>query len=323
MAQPRNIAGPVVRGADFWGRTPEVNELWRQAHRGSVLLTGPRRYGKSSLMYSMLDEPQPGWSVLLTDVEAVASPAEFLTALTADLLTKDPVRKLFASAKALPKALRGWLAGIVDQVEVGVPHVGEVKIRLRERLTESTPWAELGEQVLGHLRELREDLLIIVDEFPMMIANFLEANEPLGIHFLKWFRTCRQKPGFERLRFLLGGSVNIEPRLERLQIESLLGDLQRFRVSGMPLERAETFVREVLEGEHALFEAGVPGECVRIARSGVHYYLQVLISEVTVHGARPLDHAASNEGAGAPDMYARQESTMKSWTEPRRWRSVA
>jgi len=44
---------------------------------------------------------------------------------------------------------------------------------------------------------------------------------------------------------------------------------------------------------------------------------------VTVHGARPLDHAASNEGAGAPDMYAWQESTMKSWTEPRRWRSVA
>jgi len=73
--KPRNVAGPVVRGSDFWGRESEVDTLWRLLERGGVLLSGPRRYGKSSIMYAPLDGPRDGWRRLLVDVEPIESPS--------------------------------------------------------------------------------------------------------------------------------------------------------------------------------------------------------------------------------------------------------
>ena len=102
---PRNIAGAVVRGPDFWGREKDVRRLWMLIERGSVLLTGPRRWGKSSLMGALEDHPLPAWHVLALDVEYVENPAEFLTELTATLLTRLPVRKVLASISIRPLAL--------------------------------------------------------------------------------------------------------------------------------------------------------------------------------------------------------------------------
>ena len=46
-AKKRSWTG--CKGCNFWGRSAEVDILWRLLERGDVLLTGPRRYGKSSL----------------------------------------------------------------------------------------------------------------------------------------------------------------------------------------------------------------------------------------------------------------------------------
>lgn len=62
----------------MWGREAEIDALWRRLEVDSVLLTAPRRHGKSSVMYRLKDNPQPGWEVVLVDVMAVESAAEFL-----------------------------------------------------------------------------------------------------------------------------------------------------------------------------------------------------------------------------------------------------
>jgi hypothetical protein len=80
---PKNIAGAPARGPDFWGREQDVIAVWQLLERGSVLLAAPRRWGKSSLMFALHDDPRPTWRVLQLDVEYVETPAEFLTELTA------------------------------------------------------------------------------------------------------------------------------------------------------------------------------------------------------------------------------------------------
>src|SRR5512140_3360898 len=125
---PRNVAGAVVRGPDFWGREKDVRRLWALIERGSVLLTGPRRWGKSSLMEALEDQPLPGWQVLGLDVEYVEDPAEFLTELTATLLTTLPVRKVLASISKAPSAIARWIRETVESFDMGTPELGEVKI---------------------------------------------------------------------------------------------------------------------------------------------------------------------------------------------------
>ena len=80
---PANTVGSSVRGEDLWGRDADVAELWKRVQRGCVLITGPRRHGKSSVMHALADRPQSGWIVEYLDVEYVCTPDEFLIEVTA------------------------------------------------------------------------------------------------------------------------------------------------------------------------------------------------------------------------------------------------
>ncbi len=279
VIKPRNLAGPVVRGPDFWGRDAEVDILWRLLERGDVLLTGPRRYGKSSIMYALLDSPREGWRPVLVDVEAIETPVEFVATITAELLYHTKLLDILRAAKNLPRALRGWIASIVQDVSVQSADVGEIKLRLRKGIEEAGQWSVIAGQLLAQLKDLPNRTAILLDEFPVMLAAMLDKNEQEGLRFLKWFRACRQTPGVESVSFLIGGSLNIEPRLERLASESLLGDLQRFRIGPMSDDQSLRFIKEVFEAEAHTVERGVAEEILRTARTGVHYYLQVIIQE--------------------------------------------
>jgi len=278
MARPRNVAGPVVRGSDLWGRTSEVAQLWGLLGKGSVLLAGPRRHGKSSLMYAILDAPHAGSTVILLDVEWVETPEEFLTTMAAELLALAPIREIVVGLKASSSALVKWVLGTIDEVGIGAGNVGELKIRLRERL-DGDQWPELAEQMLATLRALPDRVVLILDEFPIMVGNMLDRDQAGALRFLRWFRTFRQSPGTDRLTFLLGGSTNIEPRLEALGSEAVLGDLQRLRIMPFDSSRARSFVTELLTEERLECEPDVPEEIVAVSRSGVPYYLQVLVAE--------------------------------------------
>jgi hypothetical protein len=239
---PKNIAGAVVRGADFWGREEDVDAVWRLLDRGSVLLTAPRRWGKSSLMSALQDSPRPTWTVLQLDVEYVETPDEFLTELTAQLLQKDLVAQFFLKAKDAPGALMRWLSGGLAEVGVNPAGLGEMKLKLREALPGVRAWPELAEQLLAQLGRIEGSLLLILDEFPMMVASFLDRDEARAVQFLKWFRAQRHSQGGLHIRFLLGGSVNIEPRLEQIASEALLNDLERFHLRPLSAEHAIRFV---------------------------------------------------------------------------------
>lgn len=279
MSGPRNIAGPVVRGPDLWGRDEELDYLWHLLTRGSVLLTGPRRHGKSSLMYGILDHPRSGFSVILLDVEWIETPEEFLTVMAAELLATDRVRRVLTTIETAGSAFTRWISKVVDEVGVGLGNIGELKIRLRQTLDGSYGWPELAEHMLRALQNLPERVVLILDEFPIMVANMLDREPATALRFLRWFRTFRQSPGTEKLTFLLGGSTNIEPRLEALKTESVLGDLQRFRIMPFPGNTAVSFVKELLLQEKTECESGVSEEIVRVCRSGVPYYLQTIVAE--------------------------------------------
>jgi len=286
MVGPRNVAGPVVRGTDLWGREKDIAQLWQLLKNGSVLLTGPRRHGKSSLMYALLDNHPEEFAVTLLDIEWVETPEEFLTTMAAELLANDRVRQIVKGLKSVPSLLKGWIGSAIDEVGVGIGNVGELKIRLRGQLEEGCPWPILAEQMLGTLKELPERTVLILDEFPIMIGNMLDKNVAAAIRFLRWFRTFRQSPGTERLTFLLGGSTNIEPRLESLGTEVVLGDLQRYRIMPFDEKRAEEFIGQLLKQEQGEVEPEIAKTIVAVCQSGVPYYLQVIVAECLAEGRR-------------------------------------
>jgi uncharacterized protein len=53
-----NIVGPVVRRENCYGREQIVEIIWKKLKNGNVLLAAPRRFGKTSIMYRLIDACQ-------------------------------------------------------------------------------------------------------------------------------------------------------------------------------------------------------------------------------------------------------------------------
>lgn len=72
------IVGQNVRGDNFFDRENELREIWDSINNGShILLSAPRRVGKTSIMYKIQDKPQDDFIVLYVDVESADDKNEF------------------------------------------------------------------------------------------------------------------------------------------------------------------------------------------------------------------------------------------------------
>ena len=104
-----NLVGPVARGENCFGRDDLVNLLGNRLRNGNVLLAAPRRFGKTSVMYRLIDAPRPGYRVIHGDLEHMAEPADFnrlMTDLENDFYVRfDAAGRRFQFACSL---LRDW-----------------------------------------------------------------------------------------------------------------------------------------------------------------------------------------------------------------------
>ena len=76
----QNITGNPVDGDDFFGRKDELCQLRSSVEAGNhVLLVGPRRVGKSSLVAELARQlAKAGWTPVKVDVQHTADEAAFL-----------------------------------------------------------------------------------------------------------------------------------------------------------------------------------------------------------------------------------------------------
>lgn len=83
----RNLVGPPVLGIDFIGRKKELNAAWNAlAATNSLLLSSPRRVGKSSFARKLIEKAKnEEWSSIYLDVQGIKNETEFGSYLLAEL----------------------------------------------------------------------------------------------------------------------------------------------------------------------------------------------------------------------------------------------
>ncbi|HSD45524.1 MAG TPA: hypothetical protein VLB87_02845, partial [Pyrinomonadaceae bacterium] len=69
-----NRVGAPVRGNDFYGRDALVDLIWTKLKSGNILLAAPRRFGKTSVMYRLIDEPRYDFKIVHADLEHMTEP---------------------------------------------------------------------------------------------------------------------------------------------------------------------------------------------------------------------------------------------------------
>ncbi len=275
----KNQVGPPVRGVDCFGRDAFVELLWQKVEVGHVLLAAPRRFGKTSVMYRLIDEPRGEFLVVHADLEHLEEPSQLLTELISKLarvkglsLNWDAFGENF---KGVMGAARKMLSDTVSEVELA-----GFKIALREQT--QAHWQEFGDQLFAQLTAMKRPVLFVLDEFPMMLDRM--ARSPQGrddaVTLLRWLRRLRVAPEMSDIHFLVAGSIGIDAVVNDLGEAKSINDFERLRLTPFTLAQAKEFLSELGQAHGVTLSAGCQNKIIRLIGEPVPYFLQILFSEI-------------------------------------------
>lgn len=270
-----NVIGAPVRGSDFYGRDQFVKLVWRQLRHGSILLAAPRRFGKTSVMYRLMDNPQGEYKIVHADLEHLADPGDFMLELIVQLSKDSRIGRLLESITVFSKELLNGLRETVDEVELF-----DVKLKLREQLRPQ--WQEIGRQVFLRVGQAGHPVLFILDELPMMIDRMvrLEDKREQARALLNWLRALRQSPELSNVRFLIAGSIGIEAVLNNLGEIRTINDFQALKLEPFSPGIANAFLQELARTEQVPLPEEGRKKILDLVGIFVPYFLQILFSEV-------------------------------------------
>ena len=273
---PEFYTGAPVDPVDLRFREGFLAELWETLRTGHVVLTAPRRTGKTSVMDHLRGHPEDGFSVVSIDVQDFTHPADLFQVL------------LDAFHDAHPDLVRERLAAGWELVSralgrVGTIDVGTFKLALRD----SDPdwrgnWGRHGDTFLARVRSTRIPVLFIIDEFPDMLLNLSREDEGLLREFLSWFRTQRQRPAPSRdsIRWLVGGSVNLAGTLDALGLVDRINDLAHVSLPPLTDGDVATFVTDMLGGRGVPFEGEVPDRLIARLGQPIPLFMQMATQDL-------------------------------------------
>lgn len=155
-------------------------------------------------MFQLLDVPSETFRPLYIDVEHLESPADFIVELLAVLRRDHHFARVVNTLWEGTKGFAGYLRGLPSQIDLG-----SLKVELREQTDVPVNWLSYGDRIMQRLAREDPRLLLLVDEFPVMVHHIAQRDTDELKRFMRWFRAVRVAPE-TKTRFLLGGS---QPRV--------------------------------------------------------------------------------------------------------------
>jgi hypothetical protein len=265
--------GSIVVGPDFFDREELIERIWGILQADSILLSAPRRVGKSSIMRKLFDQPRSDFQPIWLDCQDYGGPEDLVTDLTlrAGELLQDP-RHFFR--KALKSALE-------NVEEMGI---WQLKLKLREQVTDN--WQAKGESVLKEtLAHPGTRLLIILDELPILLHKLMTRDGDRGKaaaqDLLDWLRHVRQSPEFGReVRQVVGGSIGL-PRIASLIGSShKINDLRPIEVGPLEHLHAKELAKGLLKSRDVSLSEATMQAFLGQVGTFLPIFIQILASAV-------------------------------------------
>ena len=286
----RNIVGPPARGDDFYGREDLIELIWEKLENNHILLAAPRRFGKTSVMLNLLDFPRDKFNVIHFDLEPVTGPVDFIVTLLDKLRYDEKIRSVL---KKGGKGLRKFITDINFSVNInGV----DFRIGLKEKIQKT--WKEIGKEIFSQLESTDQKIILIFDEFALMIENFLDdrLKEKEVREFLRWFRSLRIDPSATKCRFVIGSSISIDHHLSKLGILDSFNDFERFEISEFEeIETAKSFLNFLLRGKRVNISNQAKVELLQLIGPPIPYFIQVFVSQIINKYAGKNKQARKND----------------------------
>jgi len=235
----RATSGWVI-GDRFWDRQEELALFLQYLREGaSLLLTGQRRIGKTSLLHEAARYLDGEFVCLYVDLQSAASCADAVAEVSA-------ATQKYAG---LWNRVKGWAAGFGDRLtEV---NVHDVKMVLRAAVTEGD-WRLKGDEMFAMLADSDKPVAIFFDELPILINRLLKGDDYAltperrrnADQFLSWLRENTQRYQ-GKIRVVVTGSIGLEPIVRQAGLSATVNHLKAFELPPWTPEAAAGCLEEL------------------------------------------------------------------------------
>lgn len=221
--------GNKADGKDFFDRVTERDDLWKYLEGNHIVLSGPRRLGKTSLLQRLAEEAaDKGLLAQLIDVEGLDTSDGFI----GEIDRAFPDATITGYLKAAGGRVSEWLARF-KKLDVNLP--GGFGGGLELQAVPNTPWRESAIRLQERLSAA--PVLILIDEFSVFLEKMLARDPAETERLLGWLRGWRQQSGLA-CRFLFSGSIGLNALLDRHRLSTRFNDCHDFRLGPFKTDAA-------------------------------------------------------------------------------------
>ncbi len=265
------IIGQAARDEYFFPRPDITKEIWEKLDKGNnLLMVAPRRVGKSSILFNLLDDPKSNYNVIYYTSESVNNINEFYKKLF------DHIVNSLKPAKKINRKTLSFAKDLLSRIdEIGI---SELSVKLgKHKMSYLDELITLMEKL-----ELKEEkLLILVDEFAQTVENiYNDSNEKFAIQFLQTKREIRQNPKLSnKVQFIYAGSIGLENVVSRFSGTKFINDVTPINVPPLNRKEAELLIDKILNGTDIIFSIGARNHLLKVIKWWIPFYFHLILDE--------------------------------------------
>ncbi len=269
MAVKTTIGHPA-RENDYFDRSALTSRIWEKIQSGSnLLMSAPRRVGKSSIMFHFLDNPPINSRIIYIDTEAVNNENEFFKKLFHQVV------KILSTVNRYSKMMTNF----TRELGVRIESVGIEGIAIGNHCLN---YYDEFLKLLKPLEMKNDRLVIMLDEFAETVQNIIkDEGQEKAIHFLQSNRTLRMMPDMKgKIQFILAGSIGLENIVENLNASATINDLYSFPIPPLSNAEAKALTAKIIEDSGYIFAEYQIEYMLQKIEWLIPFYIQLIVDEI-------------------------------------------
>lgn len=301
----KNKIGVPVTGEDFFGRRNELVRAQRYLDEGqSLLLSAPRRVGKSSLAKKLIaDQTKRRWKCVYLDLQGVGTKEEFIRNLI----------DAFTGVGLMEKTgnkVRDFISSVFQATE-GV-ELGMLKIDLSHKDQMASLYRRLADTL-----DYEHDTLIVIDELPLFLGKLIDEeqqNREEVEFLLNWFRSVRQNEK-SHLRWLFCGSVGLRNFTNHHRMSHAINDLIDFELGALPEDEALGLIKALAQSYDIEIEEDVVYKTLDLMQWPIPYFIQLLMDRLISKSQDSKKRVVDIEDVEAAINELSESEYFRTWDE--------
>lgn len=276
----KTTTGSPAEGEEkFFPRSLITKKIWRKLNNGEhLLITAPRRVGKTTILKDMVNNPQDGYIVKYIIVQSVDKENEFYKLLFNELVEDE---RVFSRAERYSKQASATVKNYIQKIK----SFGLNDISIDHTL--SLDYANELKKLIYSIDNDCKRIVIIIDEYPHAVENILKDDLAAGIHFLQANREYRQDSRISsKVNFIYTGSIGLGNIVKKIDQSNLVTDLAPVPIPPLTKDEATELIQCLIRGFEKFDSSKIELKdeiidyLIRKIDWLIPYYIQIIIDEL-------------------------------------------